>query len=108
MTAFFAHVYPIYPFLDRDGFESDAADPELRKRLIDDVPWCILYHTVLALGLSYEGHGSYRPFEGDAWSLFSVALKAYSCVLLLPKSLLVAQVRIHDLIHHIKLILLSN
>ncbi|KAE8402330.1 hypothetical protein BDV37DRAFT_252650 [Aspergillus pseudonomiae] len=88
---YFENIHPLYPFLDRHEFEARAFSPTLDDDLANDVAWAALYHTVLALGCEFNGGGSFAPGEGEAWSLFKVALDLYPRVLLLNTDLLEVQ-----------------
>ncbi|KNG90707.1 hypothetical protein ANOM_001125 [Aspergillus nomiae NRRL 13137] len=88
---YFENIHPLYPFLDRHEFETRAFSPTLDDDLANDVAWAALYHTVLALGCEFNGGGSFAPGEGEAWSLFKVALDLYPRVLLLNTDLLEVQ-----------------
>ncbi|OGM45106.1 hypothetical protein ABOM_006648 [Aspergillus bombycis] len=88
---YFDNIHPLYPFLDRHEFETRVFSPTLDADLANDVAWAALYHTVLALGCELDGEGSFAPGEGEAWSLFKVALDLYPRVLLLNTDLLEVQ-----------------
>lgn len=98
VIAFFDRLFPIYPFLDRVQFENVAFGPQLEETLSQNIAWGVLYYAVLALGLLHEHGGSFTPFEGKAWQLFTIALKQFTTMLLSPNSLTVAQV---GSIHHL-------
>ncbi|KAE8317205.1 hypothetical protein BDV41DRAFT_573301 [Aspergillus transmontanensis] len=88
---FFENIHPLHPFLDRPEFESRAFAPTLQADLANGVSWTALYYTVLALGCEFDGGGSFAPGDGEAWSLFKVALDLYPRVLLLNTDLLEVQ-----------------
>ena len=92
MLAFFKHVHPLYPFLDREEFESGIHDFNLARDSAVNPPLSALYHTVLALGCQYVGEGSFHPEKGKAWRLFQVALGLFSEILYPSESLLNLQV----------------
>ncbi|WQF85374.1 hypothetical protein CDEST_10388 [Colletotrichum destructivum] len=85
--AFFEHVHPVYPFLDREDFEARALGPYLDEALSFDPAFSALYHGVLALGSQFVDGGSFVPGLGRAWSLFRVSLGSLSDVLAPPVSL---------------------
>lgn len=91
-SVFFKNIHPLHPFLDRHEFESRAFAPTLQADLANGVSWTALYYTVLALGCEFDGGGSFAPGDGEAWSLFKVALDLYPRVLLLNTDLLEVQV----------------
>lgn len=96
MTVYFENIHPLYPFLDRDEFETRAYASTLETGHSNDLAWIALYHTVLALACEFDGGGSFTPGEGEAWSLFKVALGLYPRILLLNTDLLEVQVsKIH-------------
>lgn len=83
----------MYPFLDRDEFETRASASISAAGHINELAWTALYHTVLALGCEFDDGGSFTPGEGEAWGLFKVALDLYPRILLLNTDLLEVQVR---------------
>ncbi|KAE8415355.1 hypothetical protein BDV36DRAFT_285379 [Aspergillus pseudocaelatus] len=89
---FFENIHPLHPFLDRYEFESRAFAPTLHADLASGVSWTALYYTVLAIGCEFDGGGSFAPGDGEAWSLFKVALDLYPRVLLLNTDLLEVQI----------------
>lgn len=91
VLAFFQHVHPFYPFLERQSFEAVAFGPQLYSIIAQNKAWSALYHAVLALGCQVRGGGSFEPDKGDAWQLFSVALAAFPDLMTLPDSLTVLQ-----------------
>nr|XP_036589786.1 uncharacterized protein CTRU02_00540 [Colletotrichum truncatum]KAF6801791.1 hypothetical protein CTRU02_00540 [Colletotrichum truncatum] len=88
---YFKHVHPMFPFLNKTVFESTVSGPNFFRLLEQSKPWSCLYHTVLALGSQYEGKGTFEPGKGESWNLFSVALRCFSDLLLLPDSLITLQ-----------------
>lgn len=90
VESYFAHVHPLYPFLDRQAFETSFHDVETR----DTRPaFRALYHCVLALGCQYvQGDGSFALGKGEAWSYFNVALSLLQDVLFPPEALVNLQV----------------
>jgi hypothetical protein len=90
-TAYFERIHPIYPFLDKDSFESAVFSDDLAFQLSRSSAWNCLYHAVLALGCQMSHGGSYEPGAGKAWELFSIALGTFADLLLQPDSLLVLQ-----------------
>ncbi|KAJ5359707.1 uncharacterized protein N7496_012120 [Penicillium cataractarum] len=88
---YFENIHPLYPFLDRDEFEARAFAPTSEAGHANELAWTALYHTVLALGCEFDDGGSFTPGEGEAWSLFKVALDLYPRILLLNTELLEVQ-----------------
>ncbi|TQN67512.1 putative transcriptional regulatory protein [Colletotrichum shisoi] len=84
--AFFEHVHPVYPFLDREDFEARALGPYLDEALSFDPAFSALYHGVLALGSQFVDGGSFVPGPGRAWRLFQVSFGSLSDVLAPPVS----------------------
>ncbi|KAJ5883404.1 uncharacterized protein N7473_010290 [Penicillium subrubescens] len=91
INIYFENIHPLYPFLDRDEFETRAFSSTLEASHANEPAWTALYHTVLALGCEFDGGGSFTPGEGEAWSLFKVALDLYPRILLLNTELLEVQ-----------------
>jgi hypothetical protein len=91
ISAYFEHVHPVYPFLDRKDFEQMASDANLAGKLDSRPAFSALYHAVLALGCQYVGD---CPFDsrGKPWQLFHVSLKLLPHILLPPDSLVDLQV----------------
>lgn len=85
--AYFKHVHPIYPFLDRKEFEQKAFSYDLVQLLSSNAAFSALYHTVLALGFQYTEGGSFEAGQGKAWKLYQVALGLFSDILLPRESL---------------------
>ncbi|PYI08733.1 hypothetical protein BO78DRAFT_405442 [Aspergillus sclerotiicarbonarius CBS 121057] len=88
--AYFEHVHPLYPFLDRSDFENKAFDNPVAGHL-SNAPFSALYHTVLALGCLYVEGGSFDPGKGKAWKLFQHALGLFPEILLPPEALVNVQ-----------------
>ncbi|OJD10494.1 hypothetical protein AJ78_08514 [Emergomyces pasteurianus Ep9510] len=78
IQAFFANLHPVYPFLDRQDFETQAFDPNLEETLRRNPPFSALYHSILALGSQFLGDGTFEPGKGRSWELFQVALSHMS------------------------------
>lgn len=93
-TAYFKHVHPIHPFLDRAEFEQKALSYDLPHHLSSNAAFSALYHTVLALGAQYTEGGSFEAGQGKPWKLYQVALGLFSDVLLPRESLVNLQVGI--------------
>ncbi|KAL3450226.1 hypothetical protein BJX65DRAFT_24554 [Aspergillus insuetus] len=91
INAFFEHIHPIFPFLDRQSFEDKAFDEQCQKFCEEDHPFSALYHTVLALGCQYHGGGSFRSGLGMAWKLFNVAFNLLPEILTRSGTLVHAQ-----------------
>lgn len=92
-TAYFKHVHPIHPFLDRAEFEQKALSYDLLHHLSSNAAFSALYHTVLAMGAQYTEGGSFDAGQGKPWKLYQVALGLFSDVLLPRESLVNLQVR---------------
>lgn len=88
IEAYFNQVHPIYPFLDRANFESQAFGTGRDQLLKRSTAFCALYHTVLALGCQYQDGGTFNPGKGTAWKLYQVALGLLTDILV-PKEALV-------------------
>ncbi|KAJ0104226.1 fungal specific transcription factor [Diaporthe amygdali] len=85
VEAYFEHVHPLYPFLDRPKFEASVMDVQTRDK---SSAFRALYHSVLALGCQYVvADCSFTPGKGEAWSYFNVALSLLPDVLLPPGAL---------------------
>lgn len=90
VEAYFEHVHPLYPFLDRPKFEASVMDVQTRDK---SSAFRALYHSVLALGCQYVvADCSFTPGKGEAWSYFNVALSLLPDVLLPPGALVNLQV----------------
>ncbi|OKL61256.1 hypothetical protein UA08_03395 [Talaromyces atroroseus] len=87
ITAYFTHLHPIYPFLDRSEFEQKAFSYDLPHHLSSNAAFSALYHTVLALGFQYTEGGSFEAGKGKTWKLYQVALGLLSDILLPRESL---------------------
>lgn len=96
ILAYFIHIHPIYPFLDRIKFENRASAGNLPETLKADKAWCALYFTVLALGSQYHGEGTFDQGKGKPWKLFQVALGTLPELMLPTKRLLNAQVSLYS------------
>ncbi|KIN05262.1 hypothetical protein OIDMADRAFT_157923 [Oidiodendron maius Zn] len=88
VTAYFDHIHPIYPFLDRQTFERKVFQGDLALLLQDSPPFSALYYSVLALGSQYHGSGSFEPGRGTSWKFFQAALGLFPEILI-PKETLV-------------------
>lgn len=91
-TAYFKHVHPIYPFLDRAEFEQKALSYDMLHHLSSNAAFSALYHTVLAMGAQYTEGGSFEAGQGKPWKLYQVALGLFSDILLPRESLVNLQV----------------
>ncbi|KIV97399.1 hypothetical protein PV10_01154 [Exophiala mesophila] len=91
IDAFFAEIYPIYPFLDKQAFQDAALGPLATEKLRNDKSWALLYCTILSLGILAREQGSFQPMQGSSWKLFSYILGSFCDVLFARKSLLIAQ-----------------
>lgn len=80
--AYFEHVDPIHPFLDRRRFESIALSPNLSDKLASDKSWSALFYAVLALGSQYHDGGSYEPTKSGSWRFFGTALAIFPDLLI--------------------------
>lgn len=90
-SVYFEHVHPLYPFLDADTWHAAVSRPDFHRDLDRNKPWHCLYHAVLALGCQHAQGGSFEPGNGASWAVFSLALGAFSDLLLLPDSLVALQ-----------------
>lgn len=90
VEAYFEHVHPLFPFLDRRTFEVSFRNVETR----DTRPaFRALYHSVLALGCQYIGQdSSFALGKGEAWSYFRVALGLFQDIMFPPEALVNLQV----------------
>lgn len=90
VESYFAHVHPLYPFLDRQTFEARFHNVGRRDK---SSAFRALYHSVLALGCQYvAGDGSFTLGQGEAWSYFKVSLGLLQDVLFPPEALVNLQV----------------
>jgi hypothetical protein len=80
--AYFEHVDPIHPFLDKRKFESVALSVHLSERLASDKSWSALFYAVLALGSQYHDGGSYEPTKSGSWRFFGTALAIFPDLLI--------------------------
>ncbi|QGA14992.1 hypothetical protein EYB26_002648 [Talaromyces marneffei] len=87
IEAYFKHVHPIHPFLDRAEFEQKALSYDLLHHLSSNAAFSALYHTVLAMGAQYTEGGSFEAGQGKPWKLYQVALGLFSDILLPRESL---------------------
>ena len=88
IAAYFDHIHPIYPFLDRQTFERKVFQGDLALLLRDSPPFSALYYSVLALGSQFHGSGSFEPGRGTSWKFFQAALGLFPEILI-PKETLV-------------------
>ncbi|KAF2463578.1 uncharacterized protein BDR25DRAFT_297660 [Lindgomyces ingoldianus] len=91
IRAYFEHVHPIYPFLDRSQVESIASGPQLQEKLAIDKAWSALFFGILALGSQYNDGGSFQPTNNVAWKFFSTALAIFLDLLITKASLVSVQ-----------------
>lgn len=80
--AYFEHIDPLHPFLERHSFESIAFSPHLSKELASDKSWSALFYAVLALGSQYHDGGSYQPSKNGSWRFFATALAIFPDLLI--------------------------
>lgn len=73
-AAYFEHVHPIWPFLDRKAFEAKLLVSSQNGSPDTTPAFSALYHAVMALGSMYRGGGDFDPESGRAWPIFQVAL----------------------------------
>lgn len=71
--AYFENIHPMYPFLDRKGFEEKVSSMQ-NESLQKNTAWSALYYGVLALGSQFHNKGDFSPEKGLAWHLFKHAL----------------------------------
>ncbi|KAN0096609.1 Fungal specific transcription factor domain containing protein [Hyaloscypha variabilis] len=88
IAAYFTHVHPLYPFLDRKNFEEKAFSTEPVQHAQGSPHFSALYHAVLALGCQYQDGTTYDPAEGMAWKLYQTSLGLLSDILV-PREALV-------------------
>lgn len=81
-SAYFEHIDPIHPFLDRQQFESVALSSHLSQKLVSDKSWSALFYAVLALGSQYHDGGSYEPTKSGSWRFFATALAIFPDLLI--------------------------
>ncbi|EGY19375.1 uncharacterized protein VDAG_09577 [Verticillium dahliae VdLs.17] len=84
IRAYFENLHPVYPFLDRDIFETKALSPQLPHVLDQNPIFSALYHAVLALGSQFFRQGTYSPGTGKSWELFQVSL-GHMAEIILPR-----------------------
>ncbi|KAM0526671.1 hypothetical protein ACHAPS_003555 [Verticillium nonalfalfae] len=84
IRAYFENLHPVYPFLDRDIFETKAFSPQLPHVLDQNPIFSALYHAVLALGSQFFRQGTYSPGTGKSWELFQVSL-GHMAEIILPR-----------------------
>lgn len=82
VQAYWAHIDPIHPFLDRQQFESIALSSQLSSKLASDRSWSALFYAVLALGSQYHDGGSYEPARSGSWRFFATALAIFPDLLI--------------------------
>jgi hypothetical protein len=92
LIAYFTHVHPLYPFLDRKNFEEKAFSTEQVQHAQGSPHFSALYHAVLALGCQYEDGRTYDPAEGMAWKLYQTSLGLLSDILVPREALVDVQV----------------
>lgn len=90
--AYFNQVHPVYPFLDRAHFESQALGPGRDQLLKTSTAFSALYHTVLALGCQYQEGGTFDPGKGTAWRLYQISLGLLTDILVPREALANMQV----------------
>ncbi|KAG8354237.1 hypothetical protein FVEN_g7812 [Fusarium venenatum] len=88
---YYDRVHPLFPYLDRESFDTTIATGNLTSILSNDSAFSALYHSVLALGCLHDGGGSFEPGKGKAWELFSVALPLLPDIQKCGKSLVALQ-----------------
>jgi hypothetical protein len=76
-VAYFKHIDPIHPFLDRQQFESVALSSCLGEKLANDKSWSAIFYAVLALGSQYHDGGCYQPTKSESWRFFATALAIF-------------------------------
>lgn len=91
-AAYFEHIHPVYPFINRHEFEDKAFHSDSARCLHDSPPFSALYHTVLALGSQHHGGGSFEPGKGIAWQLYQTALGLFPEIIIPREALLNVQV----------------
>ncbi|KAK7226925.1 hypothetical protein V2G26_014928 [Clonostachys chloroleuca] len=87
IQAYFINLHPVYPFLDREEFESQAFSPKLGELLEQSPAFSALYHSILALGSQYLQCGTFEPGNGRSWEYFQVALGHMSDIILPRESI---------------------
>lgn len=90
--AFFKNLHPVYPFLDREEFETQANNPTLMETLPQNPVFSALYHSILALGSQFIQGGSFEPGKGRSWEFFQVALSHMADIILPRESIESVQV----------------
>lgn len=93
IKAYFEYCHPLYPFLDRQLFESKASSPTLLSMLEEQPAFSALYHAVLALGCQHIGDNSFESGKGRSWQIFQVSLAILPHILLPPDTEATLQVR---------------
>ncbi|KAG8670677.1 hypothetical protein FPOAC2_07474 [Fusarium poae] len=88
---YYERVHPLFPFLDRECFDTTVATGNLNSIFSNDSAFSALYHSVLALGCLHDGGGSFEPGKGKAWELFSVASPLLPDIVKSGKSLVALQ-----------------
>jgi len=77
IRAYFENVHPLFPFLERAGFEQRVDTERGEGATFANPPFSALYHAVLALGCQYAREDRKLGFEhgkGEDWRLFQFAL----------------------------------
>ncbi|KAJ4312515.1 hypothetical protein N0V94_007408 [Neodidymelliopsis sp. IMI 364377] len=80
--AYFEHIDPIHPFLEKQTFEDIALGSHLSEKLAKDKSWSALFYAVLALGSQYHDGGSYQPSKNGSWRVFATALAIFPDLLI--------------------------
>jgi hypothetical protein len=93
ITAYFEHIHPLYPFLNREDFERKALAPGIKELVEADCVFSGLYHAVLALGCQYIGDQSFDPASSPSRHLFDLAKKCLPEILLTKATLIHLQVK---------------
>ncbi|KAH9214474.1 fungal-specific transcription factor domain-containing protein [Leptodontidium sp. 2 PMI_412] len=87
IKAYFNHVHPVYPFIDRADFEVQALGTCRDQLLKSSTAFSALYHSILALGCQYQDGGTFDPGKGTAWQLYQVSLGLLTDILVPKESL---------------------
>ncbi|KAH8434126.1 fungal specific transcription factor domain-containing protein [Aspergillus melleus] len=74
IESYFAHLHPVFPFVDRAEFEEKASVLDLSNPSASDAAFSALYHSILALGCQFHERHNFDPGQGEAWYLFQVSL----------------------------------
>lgn len=94
LTAYFAHVHPLFPFLLRSEFDQQVLNHDMEETPGLDTSFFALHNTVLAIGSQLNGYGSFEPGEGMSWQLFQSSLSCLGEITCSKPSLLSIQVRV--------------